>query len=237
MDFNVNLKVYEGPMELLIDLIKKNKIDIYDIPIHIITSEFLNYIENAKELNLDLTSDFILMAATLLEIKSKMLLPKYTFDDEEVEEEDPREALVREIINYEKYKEASDKLREKAEIEAKAFYKLQEDFSTIDEVEFLKNLTTDKLYKAFKNVLKNIKTNEERSIISREFFPIEKANEIILEKLQEGKKVSFTNLIEGYYFTEEIVTFFLSLLELIRMGKILAKQRENFEDIDIMLVV
>ena len=125
MEYNIVLKTYEGPMDLLLDLIKENEIDIYDIPIFKITEEFLKYIENMKKLNLTLTSDFILMASTLLEIKSKMLLPKKeVLEDEEVEE-DPRLDLVESLLEYKKYKEASEILKIQEEYESKSFYKLR----------------------------------------------------------------------------------------------------------------
>ena len=139
MEYNIVLKTYEGPMDLLLDLIKENEIDIYDIPIFKITEEFLKYIENMKKLNLTLTSDFILMASTLLEIKSKMLLPKKeALDDEEVEE-DPRLDLVESLLEYKKYKEASEILKIQEEYESKSFYKLRTEIFSMSEMDFLKD--------------------------------------------------------------------------------------------------
>ncbi|WP_036729312.1 segregation and condensation protein A [Peptoniphilus mikwangii] len=233
MGYNVNLKVYEGPMELLLDLIRKNEIDIYDIPIHIITSEFLAYIAAVKELNMELTSDFLVMASTLLEIKSKMLLPKIKLDDEEIDEEDPREQLVQKILEYEKYKEVSEKLRESEKYELKAFYKLQEDFSNIDRLEFLNNCNVKNLHKALQNIIKRNKTASVTNIAPEE-FPVQRANEIILEYLESKDKFLFSELLGEYSFKAEIIAYFLSLLEFIKIGRVSARQTGNYSDIEII---
>ena len=152
MEYNIVLKTYEGPMDLLLDLIKENEIDIYDIPIFKITEEFLKYIENMKKLNLTLTSDFILMASTLLEIKSKMLLPKKEdLDEEAEEEEDPRQDLVESLLEYKRYKEASEILKVQEEYESKSFYKLRTEIFSMNEMDFLKDSNVDKLSLAFFN--------------------------------------------------------------------------------------
>ncbi|SHG98068.1 condensin subunit ScpA [Anaerosphaera aminiphila DSM 21120] len=233
MDYKVNLKVYEGPMELLIDLIKKNEVDIYDIPIHIITSQFLEYITEANKINLELTSDFLVMASTLLEIKSKVLLPKINLEDDEIEENDPRDELVQKILEYEKYKEISEKLRESEIYELKAFYKLQDDFSSIDDLDFLKNCNVNSLFKTMKKILERSKSSTEISEIYSESFPIQKANDIIVETLKKKNTFLFSELIGEYSFNEEIISYFLAILELIRMGEILVRQTGYFTDIKI----
>src|SRR5574344_16979 len=113
MDYKIMIDVFEGPMDLLLHLIEKAEIDIYDIPINLIAEQFLDYIRQMEELNLDITSDFLVMAATLLEIKSKMLLPKDKVPEDEsfVEEEDPRMELVSRLVEYKKYKDAAEELR------------------------------------------------------------------------------------------------------------------------------
>lgn len=232
-EYRISLKTYEGPMDLLIDLIKKNEIDIYDIPIHIITEQFLEYIEEANKINLELTSEFIVMASTLIEIKSKMLLPKIEIIEEEIEEEDPRNDLVQKIIEYEKYKEISIKLKESATYESMAFYKLREDFSSIDETEFLKNLNVDALTKSLKNMVKRIKSENTVSSIETEFFSVEKATILIKEKLEEQKSFLFSELLSENCYIEEIVSYFLSVLELVKLGLIFADQHEDFQDIKI----
>lgn len=230
MEYNIVLKTYEGPMDLLLDLIKENEIDIYDIPIFKITEEFLKYIENMKKLNLTLTSDFILMASTLLEIKSKMLLPKKeALDDEEVEE-DPRLDLVESLLEYKKYKEASEILKIQEEYESKSFYKLRTEIFSMSEMDFLKDSNVEKLSLAFFNILKNYKDKEVVGI-EREYFKVEDASRKIKQALKKNKKIKFSQLLEDIVYKVDAITYFLGMLELIKNQYIVANQSDNFADI------
>ena len=230
MEYNIVLKTYEGPMDLLLDLIKENEIDIYDIPIFKITEEFLKYIENMKKLNLTLTSDFILMASTLLEIKSKMLLPKKeALDDEEVEE-DPRLDLVESLLEYKKYKEASEILKIQEEYESKSFYKLRTEIFSMSEMDFLKDSNVEKLSLAFFNILKNYKDKEVVGI-EREYFKVEDASRKIKQSLKINKKIKFSQLLEDIVYKVDVITYFLGMLELIKNQYIVANQSDNFADI------
>ena len=230
MEYNIVLKTYEGPMDLLLDLIKENEIDIYDIPIFKITEEFLKYIENMKKLNLTLTSDFILMASTLLEIKSKMLLPKKeALDDEEVEE-DPRLDLVESLLEYKKYKEASEILKIQEEYESKSFYKLRTEIFSMSEIDFLKDSNVEKLSLAFFNILKNYKDKEVVGI-EREYFKVEDASRKIKQDLKKNKKIKFSQLLEDIVYKVDAITYFLGMLELIKNQYIVANQSDNFADI------
>lgn len=232
--YRINIKTYEGPMDLLLDLIKQNEIDIYDIPIAKITEQFLDYLKTIEKLNLEITSDFILMAATLIEIKSKMLLPKQVYEDEENEDEDdiadPRAELVQKLLEYEKFKKISNDLKESLDYESKAFYKLQEDFSSIDEKDFLKNLNLNNLLKTFNNIMEKHINKFEVSEIIQESFSTEDAIKIIKVMLEENKKISFLDLIKKSN-KSEIITYFLSILEAIKMGILYAKQNKDFDDI------
>ena len=230
MEYNIVLKTYEGPMDLLLDLIKENEIDIYDIPIFKITEEFLKYIENMKKLNLTLTSDFILMASTLLEIKSKMLLPKKeALDDEEVEE-DPRLDLVESLLEYKKYKEASEILKIQEEYESKSFYKLRTEIFSMSEMDFLKDSNVEKLSLAFFNILKNYKDKEVVGI-EREYFKVEDASRKIKQALKHEKKIKFSQLLVDIVYKVDVITYFLGMLELIKNQYIVANQSDNFADI------
>ncbi len=234
MGYNISLKSYEGPMDLLLDLIKKNEVDIYDIPIHLITEQFLEYLNLSKTLNMDITSDFILMAATLIEIKSKMLLPKHQDEDESEEEtEDPRQELVQKILEYEKFREVSSILKTSHEFENKSIYKLQEDFSSIDDVDFIKNLTTDKLAIAFSNIIKNMKAEEKNYTIRTELFTNKMAMNIIKEKLKSSKQLSFVEVVKDQSL-ENIITYFLAILELAKNGKVTLDQNKDLSDILIL---
>ena len=230
MEYNIVLKTYEGPMDLLLDLIKENEIDIYDIPIFKITEEFLKYIENMKKLNLTLTSDFILMASTLLEIKSKMLLPKKeVLEDEEVEE-DPRLDLVESLLEYKKYKEASEILKIQEEYESKSFYKLRTEIFSMSEMDFLKESNVEKLSLAFYNILKNYKDKEVIGI-EREYFKVEDASRKIKQALKHEKKIKFSQLLVDIVYKVDVITYFLGMLELIKNEYIIARQSDNFADI------
>lgn len=231
MEYNIVLKTYEGPMDLLLDLIKENEIDIYDIPIFKITEEFLEYIENMKKLNLTLTSDFILMASTLLEIKSKMLLPKKEALDEEVEvEEDPRQDLVESLLEYKKYKEASEILKIQEEYESKSFYKLRTEIFSMSEMDFLKDSNVDKLSLAFFNILKRYKDKEVVGI-EREYFKVEDATRKIKLALHKNKNIKFSDLLVDIVYKVDVITYFLGMLELIKNEYIYANQSDNFADI------
>lgn len=230
--YRINIKTYEGPMDLLLDLIKQNEIDIYDIPIAKITEQFLDYLKTIEKLNLEITSDFILMAATLIEIKSKMLLPKQVYEDEENEDDiaDPRAELVQKLLEYEKFKKISNDLKESLDYESKAFYKLQEDFSSIDEKDFLKNLNLSNLLKTFNNIMEKHINKFEVSEIIQESFSTEEAIKILKSMLEENKKISFLDLIKKSN-KAEIITYFLSILEAMKMGILYAKQNKDFDDI------
>lgn len=231
MEYNIVLKTYEGPMDLLLDLIKENEIDIYDIPIFKITEEFLAYIESMKKLNLTLTSDFILMASTLLEIKSKMLLPKKEDLDEEGEvEEDPRQDLVESLLEYKKYKEASEILKIQEEYEAKSFYKLKTEIFSMSEGDFLKDSNVDKLSLAFYNILKRYKDKEVVGI-EREYFKVEDAARKIKFALKKNKQIKFSELLVDIVYKVDVITYFLGMLELIKNERIYANQSDNFADI------
>lgn len=231
MEYNIVLKTYEGPMDLLLDLIKEKEIDIYDIPIFTITEEFLKYIENMKKLNLTLTSDFILMASTLLEIKSKMLLPKKEFSDDEYEvEEDPRLDLVESLLEYKKYKEASEILKAQEEYESKSFYKLKTEIFSMSEMDFLKESNVEKLSLAFYNILKRYKDKEVVGI-EREYFKVEDAARKIKQALKVNKKIKFSQLLEDIVYKVDVITYFLGMLELIKNEYIIANQSDNFADI------
>lgn len=229
MEYNIVLKSYEGPMDLLLDLIKKNKIDIYDIPIFKITEEFLQYLENAAILNMELTSDFTLMASTLLEIKSKMLLPKPP-ENENEELEDPRADLVRNLLEYKRYKEATDILKKQEEYESKSFVKLKTEIFEMNELDFLKNTDVNKLSQVLIKILQNYKKDEIIEI-ERDNFKVEDASRIIKTKIINKKRILFTELLENINSKIDIITYFLGMLELIKLEFVVANQKNNYGDI------
>lgn len=237
MEYKINIEVFNGPMDLLLHLIEKAEIDIYDIPINIIAEQFINYIDQMEELNLEITGDFLVMAATLLEIKSKMLLPKEKDPEEEQlqEEEDPRADLVRRLIEYKKYKYVAEELRLREIVQQKVFYKPKEDLSNVqDEQLEIQGLRIELLVKSIKNIIeKNTKENSTIFIneIHREEYTLEKCISIIKEKVQEGQTIRFSDLIERDSSVPELITYFLSILELIRMNYVKVIQEKDFSDL------
>lgn len=236
MNHNIILESFEGPIDLLLSLINKTKIDIYDIPIHTITEQYMSYIYAAEEINLNIASDFLVMASTLLEIKSKMLLPKekIILDGEEYDV-DPREELVRRLLEYKKYKEAADKLKVFEEQKSKTYYKLQEDLTDYkdDQIDF-NSFNLNDLIKSINYILeRQALTKEELTSgeISREEYSISECIENILVKLSNFNQINFSDLISKDSKKNEIVSYFLSVLELIISRDIIVKQKSEFSDI------
>jgi len=221
----VTLPVFEGPLDLLLHLIKQNKIDIYDIPIALITKQYLEYLELMKELDIEIASEFLLMAATLIYIKSKMLLPK---QEQTEEEEDPRKELVEQLIEYEKIKKASNFLKEQYLIWSKAFPR-----NTSQEEElFLEELSIFDLLQALKKILDK---PEPKIYVPVETVKVEEKIEQILNVLRLHKSITFQELFEHNSSRLEIIVTFLALLELLRLRLVKAYQKNPFGEILINL--
>jgi len=226
--FPVKLEVFEGPLDLLLFLIKKNKIDIYDIPVALITRQYLDYIEMMKELDLDLASEFILMASTLIRIKIKMLLPSR---EKEEEEEDPREELVSALLEYKKYKEAAQTLQRKEE-EEQVLYS-RSDFSCMgadNGIDFLEEVNIFDLLVAFKNVLDN-QPKESFHAINFQKVDLEQRIQYVLDYLANKEKVRFEELFQDNPIRLVLVVTFMAILELIRLQEIRIMQRRHFSHI------
>lgn len=235
MKYEVILESFEGPLDLLLKLIGKAQVDIYDIPINMITNQYMEHIYTMEDLNLDVASEFILMAASLIEIKSKMLLPKNILQDEE--EEDPREELVLRLLEYKKYKDAAERLREKELHEIKAYYKPMEDLSIYEEEqeEFdLGGLDLDLLVKSVKNIIEERGLEETEisySEIYKDEYSVKECCANIVDRLDGTRRIYFTDLFLGRVSKNKIVTYFLSILELTKLKIIAISQNEDFSDI------
>lgn len=240
----VKLENFEGPMDLLIHLIEKNKIDIYDIPIALLTEEYMKYTEEFEKRDMDSMSEFILMAATLIEIKSKMLLPKEV--NEDGEEIDPREELVQRLIEYKKYKLASEKIGEKQTDAGKNYFKSTDEsiVKMIDNLaqrdidDILYGADIQMLYSAFEEVLKRqeLKVDTVRSqfnSVSRDLFTVEDRISHIKNLLKNSKKIKFFKIFDELVTKQEVVVTFLAMLELIKEKQIKVIQKNNFDDITI----
>ncbi len=241
MGIPVKLEVFEGPLDLLLHLIDKNKIDIYDIPIVMITNQYMEYIQAMEKKDLNIMSEFLLMAATLLDIKCRMLLPKEV--NEDGEEEDPREVLVAQLLEYKMYKYMSYELRD---LEKDGLYSYYKNPTIPDEVALyqepvdldmlLDGIDMGRLEQVFKEVMKRVddKVDQVRS----NFGKIEKEEVTVKDKITyvEGyiishKKCNFRELLMTQNSTMHVVVTFLAILELMKVGKIEILQEDLFEDI------
>ncbi len=224
------LPIFEGPLDLLLHLIKENKIDIYDIPIADITRQYLGYLEAMKELNLEIAGEFIVMAATLIYIKSKMLLPP---DEKQAEEqiEDPRTELVQRLLEYQAFKDASSSLREKENIWKNIFRRTPpeaQDFENEPGMLLFEASLFD-LVSAFKNLL--IKTPEQIIEITRETLTVSDKINYIMEKLEGKDGIKFEEFFEQGLTRITLIVTFLAILEIIRLGLIKAYQEKTFGSI------
>jgi segregation and condensation protein A len=231
-DYKVKLEVFEGPLDLLLYLIKRDEIDIYDISIERITRQYLEYLQAFKELNIDLAGEFILMAANLLYIKSRSLLPvDQQPPDEEADEDDPRWELIRQLIEYKKFKEAAELLNSRAleqeNIFARASAVAPEAPLRLGEVGIFQ------LINAFQNVIKRIEAREDLQEIFGEDFTVSDKIEIILARVSEGAALKFSDLFAHMASRVEVVVTFLALLELIRLKQVRASQSDSFGEIEI----
>ena len=248
MDLTIKLQVFEGPLDLLLYLLDKNKVTIYDIPIVEITNQYMEYIAEMKRRDLDVLSEFLVMAATLVDIKCRMLLPMEQYEEGE-ETEDPRDTLVQQLLEYKMYKCMAYELKD-LKIEAERFmYKrptipneVLEYEQTINIEELVSDLTLEKLNLIFKNVMK--KQTSKIDPLRSKFGKIEKEEVSVEEKMAylekyalQHKKFSFRSLLEkGRTKVETIVTF-LAILELMKVGKICISQEHLFDDIQIESLV
>ncbi len=246
MAIPVKLEVFEGPLDLLLHLIDKNKIDIYDIPIAEITDQYLAYISAMEETDLDVMSDFLVMACTLLDIKSRMLLPGKP--DENGEEEDPRSELVEQLLEYKMYKYMSEELRDR-QVDADRILYREPDVpeevrayeQPVDMDELLEDVTLEKLNEVFRDVMK--RQTEKIDPIKSRFGKIEQEKVTVAEKVSyvrsyAGKHTSFSfrDLLKEQSSRSQVITTFLAILELMREGTIQAEQKGQNEDIRITSV-
>lgn len=246
MGIPVKLEVFEGPLDLLLHLIDKNKVNIYDIPIVTITEQYMEYIDAMNARNLDVMSEFLVMAATLLNIKSRMLLPREK--EEEAEEEDPRQELVERLLEYKLYKYMSYELKDKQLDAARVVFRepsipkeIQNVKEEVDIGQLLGNLTLSKLHSVFDSI---IRRQEDKVDPIRSKFGNIKKEEVTLEDkmhyIEEYGKVhgtfSFRSLLEEQATKVEVIVTFLGILELIKVGSLRILQEEIFDDIRITYV-
>jgi len=234
MSISVKLQAFEGPLDLLLHLIEKAEVDIYDIPIAEITDQYLQYIGMMEIHDLEVSSEFLVMAATLLEIKSKMLLPKPKKEESTGESIDPREELIQKLIEYKKYKEVSLELKDKLGIYEKVFYKAPEPIEDyINDAASISNVSLDMLYISFKNILlkNDSKKRTNYREIYREVVTVDDKIRLISKLLASKPSFYFDDLFLSCYNRYEIIVTFLAVLELIKRRSLMIEQERNFSRI------
>lgn len=221
--YKVQLKNFEGPLDLLLFFIKRDELDIYDIPISHITHEFLDYIRLMEELDLDVASEFIYMASLLMSIKARMMLPQAEDDDEELDEHDPRYELVQKLLEYKRYKEMADKLTVIDEETREKYYRGYQDVDVVEKQatgEALKDVTMFELMSAFQKVLTDIKRQHSYHKVERVEATVEDQTEFIRKTLQERGRLSFRKISKEIGKRIVIVVTFLAVLEMLKEQQI-----------------
>jgi segregation and condensation protein A len=225
----IHVQEFEGPLDLLLYLIRRNKVDIHDIPIAPITRQYVEYLELMKELNLDVAGEFMVMAATLIHIKSKLLVPVDPTEAEgDEDQEDPREALVQRLLEFQRYKEAAGLLHQQAQIRAAQWTRPDTVVPSFDDAgeEMLEAGLFD-LISAFKELLDRRKTLLAHEV-GGEGKGVEQRMDEVLALLREGQSIDFLELFESQSTKAEMIVTFLALLELIRLKTVKVYQRGLF---------
>lgn len=237
-EYKVDLDIYNGPLDLLLYLIRREEVNIYDIPIARITDQYLQYVEALQALDINIVGDFLVMAATLMYVKSYMLLPRTEMKDEE-EIEDPRASLVKQLLEYKQYKESTFVLAARAaEWEKKCTRARTEFFAeTTDKKEEelpLEGVSIWDLSQRFSQLMKQTLLDVSTKVIYDD-TPIQEYMNEVLEKVHLHTSLSFTNLFAGIRERRRIIGFFLALLELVRLNRIKIEQPADYADIQISL--
>jgi len=233
MNYKIKLDMFEGPLDLLLYLVKKDHLNIYDIPIAHVTEQYLKYIDLMQMLDLNIAGEFLVMAATLMQIKSKMLLPAEENLTEEPQE-DPREELVRRLLEYEKFKQIAETLRQKEESQREVFKRPKIEIEKIpgQEKELCFEASIFDLINAFSSALKDIPKEVFYEVIKDEFTIEEKVHQLLHLLLVEPS-VRISELFNKSKNKLEVIVTFLAVLELIRMKEVIAYQKEHFDEIEI----
>jgi segregation and condensation protein A len=228
--YKVKLDTFEGPLDLLLHLIRKNEVNVYDIPISLITEQYLAYITVMQELNLDVAGEFLVMASTLIHIKSRMLLPRQDPAEDEDPGEDPREALVRRLLEHQKYKAAAEMLHERETVRSAQFMRPDASVAAVAGDEYEPELEVDlfSLLAAFKGVLERA-NRRPRMVLPPEQISIEDRIEHLLGRLSETEACGFEELFEdGDGSRPFMIVTFLAVLEMIRLKLIRVFQSGSF---------
>jgi segregation and condensation protein A len=217
-DIKIRLQSFEGPLDLLVHLIKKNQVNVYDIPIALVTEQYLSYLDLLQELNLDLASEFLVMAATLIHIKSRMLLPRADPSQLDEPEEDPRDALVRRLLEHQKFKAAAELLHDRETLRSAQWTRPDSRVEDLAGDDYEPELEVDlfSLLAAFRSVLERARERPPLPL-PPEQISIEARIEQLLERLSETEACGFEDLFEDAASRPDMIVTFLALLEMIRL--------------------
>lgn len=230
LNHRIDLEMFEGPLDLLLFLIKRDELNIYDIPIAQITKDFLGYVQIAKELKLHTAGDFVLMAATLMKIKARMLLPIEADGDEEIE--DPRTELMNMLLEYKRYKEVTTAFAEMEKLERPHYYHLPAAWSPQkeDNTAILEDVKLYDIMLTFQYLIKNYEEPASHAIAVEEVTLTEQVG-FLNGLLQAKAKLSFSSLLEKFESRLVVVVTFLAILEMLRNRQVKVKQSELFDDL------
>jgi segregation and condensation protein A len=235
-EYKVKLEVFEGPLDLLLYLIKKDEVDIYDISIERITGQYLEFMEAFKTLDLEVAGEFVVMAANLIYLKSRSLLPAHVQPpEEEAEEDDPRWDLIRHLVEYKKFKDAAAQLGEREALQNSLYQRLPDAAEALPERP-LGEVSVFDLINAFNKVLKRITQQEDLREIFEENFTVSDKIDLIMKLTATDVPLKFTELFASAASRTEIVVTFLALLELIRLKQLRCLQDEPFGEIELRRV-
>ncbi|MBA3273548.1 MAG: segregation/condensation protein A [Chthoniobacterales bacterium] len=235
-EYKVKLEIFEGPLDLLLYLIKRDELDIYEISLERVTREYLEYLQAFKELNIDVAGEFVVMAANLIYLKSRSLLPTdQQPPEEDAEEDDPRWDLIRQLIEYKKFKEAAGQLQAR-QLEQELIFVREP--GAIDMPVFaplrLGEVGIFQLINAFQTVIKRVEAREDMREIFGEHYTVSDKIEWILQRVGDGVPLRFSELFVAMASRVEIVVTFLALLELVRLHQVRATQPKPFDEIEIV---
>ncbi|MEO5720715.1 MAG: segregation/condensation protein A [Chthoniobacterales bacterium] len=237
-DYKVKLEIFEGPLDLLLYLIKRDELDIHEISLERITRQYLEYLQAFKELNIDVAGEFVVMAANLIYLKSRSLLPvDQQPPEEDAEEDDPRWDLIRQLIEYKKFKEAAAQLQTRQLEQERIFVREPGGLEPAFAVPLpLGEVGIFQLINAFQAVLKRIAAREDLQEIFGEHYTVSDKIEWILQRVADGVPLRFSELFASMASRVEIVVTFLALLELIRLRQVSTRQADPFAEIELAAV-
>jgi len=236
MAYKVMLDIFEGPLDLLLYLIKKNEVDIYDIPIAVITDQYLEYLDLMKALNLDVVGEFLVMASTLTAIKSRMLLPPSEDEEEGDEEIDPRAELMEHLLEYQRYKEAAHQLKDRDLLEKDIFTRIQSEEQSlqVDKDTAVIEVNLFDLVDALRKVIERKDLAGDFMEVTVEKISVKDKMVEILEKLKENQQITFQSLFDEITTRYEIIVAFLSILELMRLRAVKVFQVHPYGEIRVI---